>query len=260
MARVLLTGGHGLLGSALAPALAARGHAVRSASRTGPPGSSPGGDWVPVDLATGQGLAEAVAGMEVVIHAATAGLGDSQSVDVAGTERLLAVCRPAGIEHFHYVSILGIDRVDAPYYRNKLAAEQLVQSAGLPYSILRAAQFHELVDAILNRLLRRPVGIVDLGLKFQAIAAREVAARIIAIVEAGERGRARDIAGPEVRTMRSLVPAWLRARRLRRLVLPGRFPGGLWQGWRQGLTTDPDRAYGTITWEQWLAGTYGSRQ
>jgi uncharacterized protein YbjT (DUF2867 family) len=128
-----------------------------------------------------------------------------------------------------------------------------VQAAGLPYSILRAAQFHELLDAILRRLLRYPVGAVDLALTFQPIAAREVARRIVELIEAGELGRAPDIAGPEIRSMRSLLPAWLKARHLRRLIIPWRFPGGLWQGWRQGLTTNPARAYGSLTWEQWLA-------
>src|SRR5689334_430998 len=103
MAHILITGGRGTLGSALIPRLLAAGHTIRSASR-----SLPGSDadsrveWVQADLATGEGLEAAVAGVDTIIHAASAGIMDSYKTDVLGTQRLVEIAQQAGIGHLFY--------------------------------------------------------------------------------------------------------------------------------------------------------------
>src|SRR5690242_9260637 len=106
MSTVLVTGSTGDLGAALVPALRAAGHKVRAMSRTE-------GD-VQADLATGAGLTEAVAGCEVVVHAASDPAGDPQATDVAGTRRLVETCQAEGVSHLLYVSIVGVDRNPMP--------------------------------------------------------------------------------------------------------------------------------------------------
>src|SRR5690554_5733783 len=150
MSRVLVTGGTGILGTELRPRLDAAGYAVRIMSRRAPqPGEDAGVEWAQADINTGDGLPAAVRDVDTIIHAASAGFGDSYRADVQGTRRLLEAAREAGVGHFIYISIVGIDRIDYEYYRHKLEAEKLIEQSGMPFSILRAPQFHALVDAIL---------------------------------------------------------------------------------------------------------------
>jgi hypothetical protein len=71
---------------------------------------------------------------------------------VDGTARLLDQARAAGVHHFIYISIVGIDQIGYSYYQHKLAAERLIEASGLSWSILRATQFHYLVDKLLHML------------------------------------------------------------------------------------------------------------
>jgi uncharacterized protein YbjT (DUF2867 family) len=78
-------------------------------------------------------------------------------VDVEGTGRLLEAARGAGRPHVVHVSIVGIDRVPTQYHRSKLAAERAVIRSGLPWTVLRATQFHPFVLQLLDRLTGLPV-------------------------------------------------------------------------------------------------------
>lgn len=261
MAHVLITGGTGVLGSALRARLIAAGHRVRIMSRRAPrPGEDQGVEWAQASLETGEGLAEAVSGVDTIAHAASAGLGDSYQADVGGTRHLIEAAREAGVGHLLYISIVGIDRVSGfDYYKHKLMAEQLIEAGGVPYTILRAVQFHDLIDKILQMLTRWPIAAVDPTLQLQPMDEGEVADRMAALVAAGPSGRVPDIGGPEILKMSDAYPAWLKARGLKRLTIPVPFPGAIWAGWRKGLTTVPSNRYGTITWEQWLAKHYGAK-
>ncbi len=146
---VLVTGGTGTLGQALTPQLRQAGYTLRVMSRR----DAPAGitvEWARASLETGEGLDTAVAGTEVIIHAASSSTRRAQQVDVVGTERLLAAAHRAGVGHFIYISIVGIEQVPFPYYRYKLAAEKLVEAGGVPWSILRTTQFHNLLDLLLH--------------------------------------------------------------------------------------------------------------
>ena len=162
----------------------------------------------------------------------------TRRTEVEGTRRLTVAGGTGRRPHLLYVSIVGVDRNPLPYYKAKLAAEAVIEAAELPHTILRATQFHSLLDGLLGRLARLPVLPVPRGVRFQPIDAGEVATRVVALVGAGPSGRAPDMGGPEVRGIDELARAWLRARgRSRRIVafpIAGR-AGVRVQGWRQPL-------------------------
>lgn len=262
MTAVLVTGGRGDLGGALVDRLVKADHAVRIMSRRAGPAS--GGlmtEWAQASLETGEGLAAAVDGIECVAHCASSPFRKTKEADVEGTRRLLEACQAAGVSHFLYISIVGIDRVPNPYYKHKLAAERIIEDAGVPYTILRATQFHALLDRVFSGgLLRFPLGAVPGSFKFQTIETGEVAGRMVELVEAGPSGRATDIGGPEVLNAGDMAGSWIAATGRRRLVLPLPLFGKIASGFRRGLNCTPENTYGKITWSEWLADKYGSRQ
>ncbi|MEX5717135.1 SDR family oxidoreductase [Geodermatophilus maliterrae] len=258
MTTVLVTGGTGLLGRRVARALASDGHTVRILSRTtaGPP--TPGADVVVADLATGAGLAEAVAGTSAIVHCAT-DPRRSRTVDVGGTERLLRAARDAGRPHVVYVSIVGVDRIPTQYYRSKLAAERTIEASGLPWTVLRTTQFHEFVDDLLGRLVRLPVVPVPRGWRFQPVDVEEVARRLADAVACGPAGRLPDLGGPEVLPVAELVRGRLRDTGRRRPVLELPLPGAFAAALRAGADLVPGNRSGGCTWRDFLDGRSRSR-
>src|SRR6266536_331992 len=183
MDTVLVTGGTGHLGRELV-ALLKPAHRVRVLARSPRPG--PEVQWIKGDLGTGLGIAEAVAGARVVLHAATlspaarrgyflpADLWRSPpEVDVGGTGRLLEEAGRAGLAHFVYGSIVGAGRRRGRYLRLKHTAEELVRSGGVPWSIVRATQFHWLLDRMLGKAARLPALVLPAALTAQPADARD---------------------------------------------------------------------------------------
>jgi uncharacterized protein YbjT (DUF2867 family) len=231
------------------------GHRARVLSRT--PGS--GDDWAQGDLASGAGLEEAVMGMDAIIHAASATIQPLRlrATDVVGTRRLLAMAREAGVRHVVYISIVGIDGVAYPYYRYKVAAEAVVRENIVPWSILRATQFHTLIDAFLAGFSRLPrLIVVPYRWQYQPVDAREVATRLIATVTGEPAGMLPDFGGPEVRDFESLATSWLKARssskRMVNLWLPFKFS----RQFGEGRLLCPDHRDGNTTFEQFLRRRY----
>jgi len=257
MPTVLVTGGTGVLGCELAPRLAAAGYTVRIMSR-GPrrADADAKAQWAQADLETGEGLAEAVAGADLIIHCATSPMGRTQQTDVRGTELLLQHARASGQPHLFYISIVGIDRVPLGYYKAKLAAEKLVEGSGLPWSILRATQFHTLIDRFLRTLIRLPLALLPTDFKFQPIDPAEVADRMVEFIAGGPSGRLPDLGGPEILSFGDLARAWLKARRRRALLVHLPLPGKTATAFRRGYNCTPENAYGRVTWEQWLRRRY----
>jgi uncharacterized protein YbjT (DUF2867 family) len=245
---VLVTGGSGTLGRFLVPLLQAEGHEVRVLSRRPGAGTHVG------DLTTGVGVADAARGAELVVHAAsdTHRLGRR---DVEQTRRLLEAAQ--GASHLVYVSIVGIDAIPFAYYRQKLACEGLLASGGVPYTTLRATQFHELIAMLLRGAERLPVAPLPLDFRFQTVAASEVAQRAASLLGGESRGRADDLGGPEVLTLSQMAETWRSARgRPRRYV---RLPvfGRVAQGFRDGLNTCPGHADGQQTWARFVTDAAG---
>jgi uncharacterized protein YbjT (DUF2867 family) len=209
------------------------------------------------DVLTGEGLADAVAGADVVVNAVNAAKG-ARKLLVDGTKRVLEATAAARVGHYLAISIVGIDKVPMSYYAVKLDEERVIENAPVPWSILRSTQFHDLVDKMFSQSARFGVLLAAPGAKMQPIDVREVADMLVDAAEAGPRGRLPDIGGPEVLLMRELAKTWLSATRRTRFVMPAPATGQLRKSLRAGALTVPERAVGKKTFAQWLAERYGA--
>lgn len=252
--RVLVTGGSGSLGRVLVRALAGAGHAARVMSRRERTEAAPAGvEWARADLFTGEGLDAAVEGVDAVVHAAS-DPRRAEAVDVRGTRRLAEAALAAGVSHLVYISIVGVDEIPLGYYRRKLAAEQIIATSGVPYSVLRATQFHSLVDFLLSKAARVPLLMpLPTDLKFRSVDESEVAGRLAACVDAGPRGRLPDFGGPSVLSLGEMARAWKAARGVGKRVVHLPIPGAVAAAFRAGKNTAPAGERGVTGWEEWLA-------
>lgn len=244
---VAVAGGTGTLGSAVAGELRGRGHRVRVLSRHSPDH--------PVDLTTGQGLAEALAGCDVVVDASNStSPKKARTTLVDGSRLLLAAEERAGVGHHVGISIVGCEKVPIGYYRTKVAQERVVESGPVGWSMVRATQFHELVAGALAPLARCGVHPLPKA-RLQTVAAVEVAHAVADVAERPAlRGRV-EVAGPEITDLRDLGLQWRAAHRSRVLPVPLPLPGTVGRALRAGaLTTDRPDVRGTTTFAQWLAG------
>jgi uncharacterized protein YbjT (DUF2867 family) len=239
--RILITGGTGTVGRVVAQRLLRSGAQVRILSRGRRAGDPTGqAEYVVGDVKTGEGLGEAFADVDAVVHC----------VDPAHhvVEAALRAERP----HLVYISIVGVDRIPLGYYRRKLADEELISKSGLPWTVLRATQFHDLVAVMLRGLAAPPVMIVPAGFSFQPIDVRDVGVQLAALALAGPAGRVPDMAGPEVLPVADLARRYLAAMGKRRPIVPVTLPGRVARGYRAGGNLAPDRAVGTISFDRYL--------
>lgn len=251
MGRTLVTGATGTLGRAIRPRLRAAGHDVRGASRTRR-ADTEAGEWVQLDLGTGEGLESAIADVDVIVHAAS-DVRNAETVDVRGTERLVAAAADAGVEHIVYVSIVGIDRIPYSYYEAKLAAEEVVTGGSVPHTIVRITQFHEFIAELLGWVSYLPVWPLPTAFRSQPIAVDEAADAVVGVATTEANGRVPDVGGPSVHTGRELARAYRSARGVRRPIVRLPLPGGAARAFRAGHATCPDRDVGSVTWGEWLA-------
>ena len=250
--KVAVAGGTGTLGTPLVAELARRGSEVLALSRTAPRELPEGAAHRRVDLSAGDGLAEALTGVEVLVDAANTSPSRGDEL-VAITRRLLDAAAGANVRHFVGVSIVGCDRVPTSYYKAKVRQEEAIAAGQVPWSLLRATQFHNLLDWAFGAAARwrlLPTG----SARLQPVDVRVVAARLAEAAHSEPAGRLPDLAGPEVRTLSELAHAW-RAARGRRL-LPLRIPmaGRIGRPLRDAALCDPRAAAGGPTFEEWLAG------
>lgn len=260
MTRVLVTGGTGSLGRELVPRLARAGFTVRVMSRRAGESNAAGDvEWATADLVTGAGVAEAVKDVDVIHHAASSPLKKTHQTDVDGTQKLIEAGRAAGVSNFYYISIVGIDKIRYAYYDAKLAAEKVIEASGAPHTILRATQFHPLLDTFLSTLFKRgPLLFLPPNISFQLIDVGEVADHMVATTSATAGGRLADIGGPQVQTLQEIAKAWKKARggTIISVPVPGFGPAKAMAG---GANCTPENRRGKITWDQWLAARYPVR-
>jgi len=258
---ILVTGGTGTLGRHVVPRLRDAGRDVRVLSRH-PHDDGDGITHVTGDLATGEGIDAAVAGAEVVVHLAGSSKGDGDKA-----RHLVDAAARAGVRHLVYISVVGadaipqdsgIDRTMFGYFGAKRAAERIVADSGIPWTTLRATQFHDLVLTAVAGLSKLPVVPVPSGFRLQPVAAGDVAARMTELALGAPSGLVPDIAGPRIYPMDELVRSYLRARGKHRLLVPVRLPGEGARAFREGAALASDRAVGLGTWEEFLADRVGA--
>ena len=136
------------------------------------------------------------------------------------------------------------------YYRVKVAQEAVVQAGGVPWTVLRATQFHSFVDSLLAKSTRRGV-LPMLRVPLQPVDAGEVASRLVDQVEGGPRAITR-FAGPRIARADHLARAWARARRIRWLPVPVPAVGPVLRAVRAGGLVDPSAPRGGRTFHEWL--------
>ncbi|MEU4428006.1 NAD(P)H-binding protein [Actinoplanes sp. NPDC024001] len=250
MSVIAVAGGTGLIGRMVVGAARRDGHEVRVISR------SQG-----VDLMSGAGLDDALRGVRVVIDAANVTtMSRSKAVEFFGTTtgRLLEAGQRAGVAHHVALSIVGIDRVDYGYYEGKRRQEELVTAAPVPWTILRATQFHEFAGQILDRV-PGPVVVVPRMLT-QPVAAVEVAGELVRLAGAEPAGFATEIAGPQQLDLVDMARDVIRARHQRRIVLPLRMPGAVGRAMAGGdQLPKGEVTLGRIRFADWLASQELSR-
>lgn len=254
MTRVLVTGGTGVLGREVVSRLLGKGYTVRIMSRSPRHGTTNNAEWAQAQMLTGEGLPEALQGIDIVVHAAA----DTrlEKTDVEMTRHLLDAAKAAGVGYFVYISIVGVDKTSFSVHKIKVACETMVRDSGIPYANLRFAQFHEFIDLILHTLTRLPIGFVPLNWKSQPMDAGEAADQIVRVVGERPTGLLPDIAGPEVLTMKEMLHAWQQARGSHKPVVNLPIPGELSAAFRKGLLTSPSLHTGKMTWAQWLDHRY----
>jgi uncharacterized protein YbjT (DUF2867 family) len=256
-APILVTGGTGTLGRHVVARLRDTGREIRVLSRR-PHGRAGAIEFTIGDLDTGEGIERAVDGVEIVIHCAGSAKGDE---DKART--LLEAASRSGILHLVYISVVGADRVPVAsgidramfgYFSSKLAAERVIADSGLPWTTLRATQFHDLLFALARQMAKLPIVPVAAGFRFQPVDAGEVATRLVELALGEPAGLAPDMGGPRVYAMAELIRGYLGANHKQRPLLPIWLPGRAARAFRGGANLAPEHAVGQRTWEDFLAG------
>jgi uncharacterized protein YbjT (DUF2867 family) len=259
--RILVTGGTGTLGRLVVPRLRDAGYDLRLLSRHSHEGGE-GIEFVTGDLATGEGIEAAVDGTEIIVHLAGSNKGDEDKA-----RHLVRAASGDRAPHLVYISVVGADRVPIAngidramfgYFGSKLAAERVVANSRLPWTTLRATQFHEGILKTVRQMAKLPVIPVPAGWRFQPIDAGEVADRLVELALGTPAGPVPDIAGPRVYEMAELLRGYLRTGRKHRLILPVRLPGKAARAFREGANLAPDRAVGRRSWEDFLAAQVSS--
>ena len=254
---ILVTGGTGTLGRHVVRRLRDAGCDVRVLSRRSHE-SEDGIQFMTGDLATGEGIEAAVDWIETIGHCAGSAKGDEDKA-----RNLVRAASRAGARHLVYISVVGaeripvvsgVDRAMFGYFASKREAEKVVEDSGLPWTTLRATQFHDLILTVARQMGKLPVIPVPAGFRFQPVDAGEVAARLVELSLGKPSGLVPDIAGPCVYGMNELVRSYLRAsKRRRRPIVPVWLPGKAAGAFRAGGNLAPEQAVGHRTWEEFLA-------
>ena len=182
----------------------------------------------------------------------------SQAEDEPGDEHcLVAMAREELVKHVVFISIVGMEGVAYPYYRTKLAAEAVVEENIIPWSILRATQFHSHMETFLGIFSKPPMlAAVPFAWQFQPVDPREVATRLAQVVTQEPAGRLPDFGGPDVRDFKGIAESWLKARKLSKRLVNLPLPLKFSRQFAEGRLLCPDHKDGKITFEQYLADMY----
>lgn len=247
---ILVTGARGTLGSVVTRTLLDHGHKVVGLTRgTSRPEGLSDATWVTGDLGAGTGLDRATDQVDTIVHCATR---FGKGADPIQAANLLDAAAKSAVGHIVYISIVGVDKVPFAYYQAKLATEKIFERSMIGSTVLRATQFHNLIEIVLAKLALSPAMLVPAGMSDQPIDVSVVADRLVELAEGEPAGRVPDLGGPEVRTMRELAKAYLTVTGKHRFIVPTKYPGKAAAGFRAGGHLCPENAAGGPTFEEFL--------
>lgn len=243
--KIVIIGGTGLIGSKLADKLRTLGHEVNAAS----PASG-------VNTITGEGLAEALSGTEVVVDVANSPSFEDKAVmeffETSG-RNLLAAEAVAGVKHHIALSVVGTDRLqESGYFRAKQAQENLIKKSGIPYTIVHSTQFFEFLGSIVAAAAKGeqiPISPAEI----QPIASDDVATAMARVTLAEPANTILEIAGPELFSLAELVARYLQKTEDPRTIkvdVHARYFGAELQN--KTLVPGDGARLGTITFEAWF--------
>ncbi|MFC8535670.1 SDR family oxidoreductase [Streptomyces sp. NPDC057249] len=244
--KITVIGGTGLIGSQLVSKLREAGHTAEPASlSTG------------VDLLTGQGLDEALAGAETVVNVSNSPTFDEASPDFFRTTmgNLLTAGEQAGVRHQVVLSIVGVDQVpQLDYYRAKTLQEELLRNGPAAYSVVRATQFFEFMDAVMSwtsdeDTVRLP------GTRVQPIATADVVAALADTATGAPLNGMVEVAGPDIYALDELGRLTLAARGDGRTVVTDDRAGMFAAVEGDVLLAGPGARIAPTSYEEWLAGS-----
>jgi uncharacterized protein YbjT (DUF2867 family) len=256
MSTTLVTGGTGTLGRHVVARLQGAGRDVRVLTRRS--GASDDGiRFVTGDLVKDEAIEPAVHGVEIVVHCAGSSRGDVEAArNLVRAARTLAT--PPRLVN---ISVVGaervpmaglIDRTIFGYFGMKRAAERVVEESGLPWTTLRATQFHDLILLVASKLAKLPALPSPSGFRFQPVETEEVAARMVELAFGEPAGLVPELGGPRVYDAADLFRSYLRATHRRRPIVPVRLPGAAARAIRGGANLTSE-TMGRGTWEEFLA-------
>ena len=242
--RIAVAGGTGTVGSLTVEAVRRQGDEPIILSR----GNG-------VDLVSGSGLDAALEGVDSVIDTANVGTlsaRDATEFFATASGNLAAAAARQGVSHLVALSIVGIDRAPHGYYAGKLAQERVIEASPVPWTILRATQFHEFAIQMFRQAKMGPLHLAPRA-RIQPIAAREVGQRLAELAAGDARGRVPDLAGPREEALTDMVRAYARSVGYRGWIPSVSIPGRQMKGMRAGLVLpDTDATLGTQPFEEWL--------
>jgi uncharacterized protein YbjT (DUF2867 family) len=248
MAKILITGGTGNLGKSLIRLLSEKNIQFIIGSRSNKSGVD---NVVVMDLLKNEGIKEAVEGKEIIFHLAT----DPKNDTIASQNLLNAIDKNSNVQLI-YISIVGIDKVPLSYYKQKLASENAIKASGIPYTILRATQFHELIHQVISTALKFPVGLLPKKMVSQPISTEVVAQELYRLSLEKAENRTYEIGGAEILTVEQMAEEWLRQTGKKRWILNFHVPGTLGKSLRNGSLATKYKKAESTTWKQWLTRQY----
>jgi uncharacterized protein YbjT (DUF2867 family) len=244
--KIAVAGGTGTVGRFVVESLRRDGHEVVVLARS-----------TGIDLASGAGLAGAITDVDAVVDVAsvqTQSARESERFLGSVTRNLLDAESRAGVRHHVALGIVGSDRAPHGYYAGKALQERLVMDGAVPWTILRATQFHEFAQQIHGRVRVGPAVLVP-AMRSRPVAARTVGEHLARLAVAEPAGRVPDLAGPREERMPDLVRRFAAATGLPGRVVAVPLPGGFGRALRDGtILPSDDATLAGPTFAEWLRG------
>ncbi|CAF0828278.1 unnamed protein product [Rotaria sordida] len=267
MVKVLIVGGTGPVGRTLSklflssqtPFLIGSRNPIAINNDNDNVGSQLTSKWIHMDLTKDEGINKSIDDdVDTILYLASLphATNDNQLIDVTLTKNLLNSIQKKNIKHLIYLSIVGVDKMPYSYYKGKLECERLIKESGIPYTILRATQFHSLVEDFANYLLNYPMDTVSKVAKIQPIQVEAVAMELAKIVQEPPLNGTYDIGGRKIYTMKETADLLLKARPEKKPVDNMPIIGEILNEFAEGYNTCDNISLNSNTWEEYLANKY----